>query len=224
MFATIGNRGLRSVKPRSFVAAVALIVGSICAPAVHAATFTDNFNADPGALNATNFNGLWTVSQGTVDLIPVDSQFNFYPGNGEYVDLNGSSNAYGGLSTVQTFGPGTYTLTFNLGGSFGGQGMIDPTSKETLVNLGGFQIADITLAPNAGFTSQSFTFTTGTGGVLNFTSVPGGNANVGNILDNVSLTTTPLPSTWLMLLSGFLGIGYFAYRGTKTSRAVLAPA
>jgi hypothetical protein len=35
---------------------------------------------------------------------------------------------------------------------------------------------------------------------------------------------TPLPSTWLMLLSGFVGLGFFAYRGTKKSAAAIAVA
>ena len=34
--------------------------------------------------------------------------------------------------------------------------------------------------------------------------------------------TTPLPSTWLMLLSSFIGLGFFAYRGTKKNAAALA--
>jgi hypothetical protein len=33
---------------------------------------------------------------------------------------------------------------------------------------------------------------------------------------------TPLPTTWLMLVSGFVGLGFFAYRGTKKNSAVLA--
>ena len=33
---------------------------------------------------------------------------------------------------------------------------------------------------------------------------------------------TPLPSTWMMLLSGFAGFGFFAYRGTKKNAAALA--
>jgi hypothetical protein len=36
--------------------------------------------------------------------------------------------------------------------------------------------------------------------------------------------TTPLPSTWIMLLSGFVGLGYFAYRGTKKNAAAIAAA
>jgi len=35
---------------------------------------------------------------------------------------------------------------------------------------------------------------------------------------------TPLPSTWLMLLSGFAGFGFLAYRRTKKSGAALAAA
>ena len=36
--------------------------------------------------------------------------------------------------------------------------------------------------------------------------------------------TTPLPSTWYMLLSGFAGLAFFAYRGTKNSSAVISAA
>jgi hypothetical protein len=74
------------------------------------------------------------------------------------------------------------------------------------------------LAPNAGLTSQSFTFAT-TGGNLVFTSLAGGNANVGNILDNVQVASgVPELSTWAMMLIGFGGIGFLAYRRTKKYR------
>jgi hypothetical protein len=39
-----------------------------------------------------------------------------------------------------------------------------------------------------------------------------------------SLTQTPLPSTWTMLIAGFVGLGFFAYRGTRKSAAALAAA
>ena len=41
---------------------------------------------------------------------------------------------------------------------------------------------------------------------------------------NFDAVVTPLPSTWLMLLSGFIGLGFFAYRGTKKAAAPLAAA
>ena len=34
-----------------------------------------------------------------------------------------------------------------------------------------------------------------------------------SLLDNVSLTAVPEPSTWAMLLLGFAGLGYAGYRG-----------
>jgi hypothetical protein len=37
-------------------------------------------------------------------------------------------------------------------------------------------------------------------------------------------SATPLPSTWLMLLSGFVGLGFLAYRRTKKNAAALAAA
>jgi hypothetical protein len=39
-----------------------------------------------------------------------------------------------------------------------------------------------------------------------------------------SLAATPLPSTWMMLIGGFVGLGFFAYRGTKRSVAAIAAA
>jgi len=38
------------------------------------------------------------------------------------------------------------------------------------------------------------------------------------------LTATPLPSTWTMLIVGFLGLGCFAYRGTKMNVPAIAAA
>ncbi len=35
----------------------------------------------------------------------------------------------------------------------------------------------------------------------------------------VELSRTPLPSTWTMLIAGFIGLGFFAYRGTTKASA-----
>jgi hypothetical protein len=39
-----------------------------------------------------------------------------------------------------------------------------------------------------------------------------------------AVSSTPLPSTWLMLLSGFVGFGCLAYRGTKKNAVEFASA
>jgi hypothetical protein len=43
-----------------------------------------------------------------------------------------------------------------------------------------------------------------------------------NSFQIIGYAATPLPSTWLMLLSGFLGLGIFAYRGTKKNAVATA--
>jgi len=59
------------------------------------------------------------------------------------------------------------------------------------------------------------------GDTLSFAVNSDGDFNHDTTSLTASIATTPLPSTWLMLLSGFLGLGFFAYRGTF-SRKVLA--
>ncbi len=42
---------------------------------------------------------------------------------------------------------------------------------------------------------------------------------------DIAVTATPLPSTWTMLIAGFAGLGFFAYRGSRKSHsAALAAA
>lgn len=40
----------------------------------------------------------------------------------------------------------------------------------------------------------------------------------------ITISGTPLPSTWTMLIAGFVGLGFFAYRGTKNRAAATAAA
>jgi hypothetical protein len=211
------------MKCRSFVAAFALVVGLAWAqPSNAALVLFDDFNGETQGLKYNSFDH-WNVTAGTVDVIPVGALFNYYPGQGNYVDLNGSSNTIGELSSQTVFGPGTYTLTFLLGGSAGGGNGTDHAVKTTLITLGDFS-ASIPLAYNAGLTTQSFTFTTTTAGNLVFASLAGpGSNNVGNILDNVSLATAaPEPATWAMMLIGFAGVAFVAYRRSRRSVAVAA--
>jgi hypothetical protein len=183
-----------------------------------AVLFFEDFNSQVQGAPQTSLTN-WTVSSGSIDVIGTGF-FNFYPGNGNYIDLNGSSGAYGQITSTTIFGAGTYTLSFLLGGSTGGAGNVDTSTKTTLVTLGNFS-QEITLDPGAGLTTQSFTFTT-TGGNLAFTSLAGGNPNVGNILDNVQVSAVPELSTWAMMLIGFGGLGFFAYRRTKKISAANA--
>ena len=185
-----------------------------------AVLFADNFDSEPQSLGTAPLTPTfanWTVTSGSVDVIGTGGSFDYYPGNGNYVDLNGSSDQNGQLTSKTVFGPGTYTLSFLLGGSQGGAGGIDAGfSKTTIITLGSFS-QTILLAWNDPLTSHTFTFTTLVGGPLVFRDVAseGSNLNVGNILDNVQVSSVPEASTWIMMLIGFAGIGLITYRRTR---------
>jgi hypothetical protein len=114
----------------------------------------------------------------------------------------------------------TYNLVFDYGGRpGGGPQMLD-------VNFGGVLLA-VDTGSYGTWTLNSFgVVATSTTETLTFSSVDtselGGLPTYGNEITNVALFTTPLPSTWTMLIAGFIGFGYFAYRGSKKNAASVA--
>jgi hypothetical protein len=55
-------------------------------------------------------------------------------------------------------------------------------------------------------------------------SAPGGYVYDTNGSIGLALAATPLPGTWSMLLIGFAGLGFVAYRAAKNGSAAAAPA
>jgi len=51
-----------------------------------------------------------------------------------------------------------------------------------------------------------------------------GCTNLRTVTAGEAVSATPLPSTWTMLIVGFLGLGFFAYRGTRNRSAAIAAA
>ena len=123
---------------------------SVAQPAAATVIFSDDFNAENGGVGALNYTGFanWGVSGvgETVDLIG-NGFFDFYPGNGLYVDLDGSTGNAGVLTTNSFFGPGSYVLSFNLAGSTRGD------TNTVIVRFGGVDISGggITLGSAAPF-------------------------------------------------------------------------
>jgi len=147
--------------------------------------FSDNFDADALALNTVPTG--WTVTDGTVDVIGVVNFFDFIPGSGRYIDLDGSTNDAGVLTKSLLLTAGlTYTATFDLAGNHRN------SSPETVTSILGVGLGNVSntfsLAETAGWTSFSLTFTPFVTGnyILSFGN--SGGDNIGMLLDNVTVS------------------------------------
>lgn len=204
---------------KKFLLASALLVSTTVASNA-AVLFTDNFDSSPLALNSTPIG--WTVDYGFVDVIGPD--YNFYPGTGNHIDMNGSKKQSGGMHTNAVFSflaGNTYTLSFNYGNN---ANSANNGSTETLVaTVLGFPGVTINqVGAIASYLVGSYSFTA----LSNFSSALYFNAsgtndgdNGGLILDNVSLSVVPVPAA-LPLLAAGLGVLGFAGRRRRAKAAV----
>lgn len=78
--------------------------------------FSDNFDGETVGNNHNSF-ASWVVDQGSVDVLGAGG-YNPLPGNGNYVDLDGSTGDAGRLAIDGglDLGPGEYILSFDLAG------------------------------------------------------------------------------------------------------------
>jgi len=116
--------------------------------------------------------------------------------------------------------PGPFTITTL--SSYAGADNLLYYPNQPFVDFGGLSFSTLTGGD----------FNLGLGGsgpfgyLLNASSLnPGGFAGVPGSTDiSLSVSQTPLPSTWTMLIAAFAGFGFLAYRGTKKSSVALAAA
>lgn len=169
--------------------------------------FSDSFDGYSPATLYWGGGGVWTVTDGSVDLIG-DGFYDHLPGNGKYVDLDGNGDP-GVLSTVATFTllPGvTYTLQFDIAGNQATDRTLNPSATDTVrVTLGSFT-TDIVVPWNQDFATVTFDILgDGSAGALTFENLEGVD-HQGALLDDVLLVTAHVPAPGAVIL-GSLGVG-----------------
>ena len=189
---------------------------------------------DPGSFSTLNVGDStsitgWTVGGGQNSIDYIGSYW--IAANGfRSIDLNG----LGAGSISQTFdvvSGQTYQVSFQMAGNPAGGPTLKTltgTANATVYVPPGFNISGADLN-NMGWLTHTFTFTaTGSSETLTFASTTFGNSgNVaypfafGPALDNVSVTAVPEASTWAMMILGFMGVGFMAYR-RKSKPALMA--
>ena len=190
------------MKIRMIAAAAALVLS---AGAQAATVWSDNFDSDAQGLNV-GLSG-WTLTDGTVDVVPVGGSFHFLSeANGNYVDLDGSTGQAGTITkTLTGLADGAYALKFELAGNHRDGGV-----EATTVSLSG--AADTLLTP--GVNDDSFFTIIGhaSGGTLTFSFHDASADNIGALLDNVSVTAVPEPGSLSLMFAGIAALGFAARR------------
>jgi len=179
---------VRTTSLRAIVAgAVAIAMGAF-APAAQAVTyFSDNFDGENGGSGIYDFSGFsnWSVSGGSVDLFGAGGPKDPLSGNGQYVDMIGSSGGASLRSTSLALNPGSYELNFDLGGS---NDTADGVYNYVSVSLDGFINDTLRREAWDPFIGETYSFdvTSNTNARIVFTAL-GAADHRGALLDNVEL-------------------------------------
>ncbi|MEH2378664.1 MAG: PEP-CTERM sorting domain-containing protein [Nostoc sp.] len=180
----------------------------------------DSFDQENNSVPTLDYNPFsnWNVINGSVDLIG-NGFCDFLPGNGLYLDLDGSTSQAGTLQSQKTFNfqaGDTVNLSFELAGN-----RRYDMSDSVTVSLGNLFSETFSLPGDQTFTNftRSFTVANATNATLDFKGI--GTDNVGLLLDNVTLTkSVPEPASIMGLLA-FGAFGATSLRKRKQQQSAI---
>jgi hypothetical protein len=190
--------------------------------ALSAPLFIDNFDSEPFSLNSALTN--WTIVNGSIDVIG-PGFYDFYPGNGRYLDMNGTTSQGGTIVTNSTFNivaGQKYKLSFNHGTNLYSQGSPEQLNFAVGTNASSLAITNTIPGITTGLLTFNWIFTAGTTQAASILFADGGVSNTDNggpILDNVSLSPIPVPPALPLFLIGVAAVGVTANRKSFVFKA-----
>lgn len=196
------------MKKRKFLIVLAISFALASIAAANDTIFSDNFDSESVGIYNYVYTGLdytgfakWTVTEGTVDL-KGNGRYDYFPGNGLYVDLHGSSSIPGKI-TSNTFNldPGTYALSFGLACLAAQETTTVQVDMGTLLDKS-YSLTSASFSPPI---TETFTVSTTTTAAISFKGA--GTDGFGMHLDNVTLESVshiPAPGAFLL---GSIGVG-----------------
>jgi Protein of unknown function (DUF642)/PEP-CTERM motif len=168
--------------------------------------------------------GAWLVTGGSVvvggSVDEIGSYWPLTPNGSHSVDLDG--NSPGGISQSINFtSAGNYALKYYLAGNPDGG---SPSTKLIDVKVAG-TTSNTSYTTSGGFgpwVLETVFFSVAAPGLetLSFQSRDG-SGPYGPVIGEVTISAVPEPSTWAMMILGFLGVGFMAYRRKSGSGAAL---
>ena len=221
---TTMGRIMRTTKNFILAAAALLISGVWVQSASAAAVISDDFDTGTPGGNWPGDSVFLSIPQpGNVQGLPsVDlvgpGYYGYLAYSGNSVDLDGSTGTgnrpAGELQSITSLATGNYAVSFLLSGNQRGA-----PEQQLAVAIGNSAVQLLTPLSDT-YTLYTLYFT-GVSGQLTFTDLGPSNQQ-GDLLDNVSVFATPLPATWSMLLAGFVGLGFLAFRGARNRSALVS--
>lgn len=201
----------------ALTALAGLMIAAAPAHAAQPVFFADDFDDYSASQVPWNGDGGWTTG-GTTDLVKSgEYSLTCAGGSGNCVDLTGNQP---GTISHEIFlpGPGNYALRFLYTGNQlnnDGSGPYPKIGFTASIAGTSFHVGPLA-NDNANFLSFVRGFTATGPTTLTFTQDQGGNQFRGSIIDSVSVTGVPEPTTWAMMILGIGMIGAFMRRARKT--------
>jgi hypothetical protein len=179
---------------------------TICAGSSKAGlVFFDDFNSYAAGIpwSAT---GNWTVTEGSVDMIGDGTTWDLQPGNGMYVDMDGTSDSAGTIESIDIhLEAGDYVLFFDVAGNHRIPGI-----DGLIVELSGIfpALGPAPIPSNLDFTTLSIPFSVASTTTTSIIFGCTGGDNIGWLLDNVGIATADsiIPAPGAVML-GSIGVG-----------------